>query len=113
MESSQYTKEIKGKDSSSKRECVTAGKAKSDSPDDESRDEEYDEDYYDEEDGGSTTPVPTTTTTSSTTTEKPIDHYYSHFDSKHEHDNFKVAQKFLEETHREKVTKVSSLSLSR
>uniref|UniRef100_T1JN54 Beta-amyloid-like protein n=1 Tax=Strigamia maritima TaxID=126957 RepID=T1JN54_STRMM len=34
------------------------------------------------------------------------DYYYSHFDAKREHEEFKAAEKRLEETHREKVTKV-------
>lgn len=53
-----------------------------------------------------TTKTTTTTTTSTTTTEKPVDYYFTHFDSKREHDAFKEAQKSLEDSHREKVTKV-------
>ncbi|CAN7983012.1 unnamed protein product, partial [Ixodes hexagonus] len=73
---------------------------------------EEDDDYYDdyssveEEETTSTTPSTTTSTTPGTTTERPVDHYFSHFDSKHEHDSFKEAQRNLEEGHREKVTKV-------
>lgn len=60
-----------------------------------------------------TTPVSSTTTptTSSTTTRPDIpsatpDYYFSHFDPKREHEEFKAAEKRLEDNHKEKVTKV-------
>lgn len=76
---------------------------------DEDDDDDSDEDYYydddyDEDDDIKTSS--TTTTTTTTTTERPVDLYLSHFDSQHEHEAFKSAQKALEENHREKVTKV-------
>lgn len=48
----------------------------------------------------------TSTTTTTTTTERPIDRYLSNFDSYREHDSFKLAEKNLEDAHRDKVTKV-------
>lgn len=84
--------------------------------DNSNEDEDYDDDYYDGEDydeddeddssRSSTSSSTTTTTTTTTTTERPVDYYYSHFDKKHEHELFKEAQKSLEESHRERVTKV-------
>lgn len=53
-----------------------------------------------------TTPAPTTTTTPPPTP----DPYFTHFDPHEEHKAYKEAQMRLEETHREKVTKVSTLS---
>lgn len=50
----------------------------------------------------STTTVSTTTTASSATS----DPYFSHFDPRTEHQSYKDAQQRLEETHREKITKV-------
>lgn len=60
----------------------------------------------------SATPTSTsTTTTTTTTTEKPTteatpDPYFTHFDPRNEHQSYKEAQERLEETHREKVTRV-------
>ncbi|XP_026313707.1 amyloid-beta-like protein isoform X2 [Hyposmocoma kahamanoa] len=51
----------------------------------------------------STTTTSTTTTTASTATSDP---YFSHFDPRTEHQSYKDAQQRLEETHREKITKV-------
>ncbi|XP_045451817.1 amyloid-beta-like protein [Melitaea cinxia] len=51
----------------------------------------------------STTTTTTTTTTASTATSDP---YFSHFDPRTEHQSYKDAQQRLEETHREKITKV-------
>ncbi|XP_034832549.2 amyloid-beta-like protein isoform X1 [Maniola hyperantus] len=50
-----------------------------------------------------TTASTTTTTTASTATSDP---YFSHFDPRTEHQSYKDAQQRLEETHREKITKV-------
>lgn len=81
-------------------------------------DEEDDEDELDEYDDGdwdtlsSTTAKSkstTSTSTSTTTTTTPVsapDPYFTHFDPRNEHQSYKEAQKRLEETHREKVTKV-------
>ncbi|GAB6024271.1 hypothetical protein CHUAL_008964 [Chamberlinius hualienensis] len=60
------------------------------------------------------TPTTITTTTSTTTkqftsTEIPTatpDYYFSHYNPKMEHDEFKAAEKRLEDGHRDKVTKV-------
>ncbi|XP_038212526.1 amyloid-beta-like protein isoform X5 [Zerene cesonia] len=51
----------------------------------------------------STTTTTTTTTTASSATSDP---YFSHFDPRTEHQSYKDAQQRLEETHREKITKV-------
>lgn len=53
----------------------------------------------------STTTVPSTTTEKSTPMPTP-DPYFTHFDPRIEHESYKQAQERLEETHREKVTKV-------
>ncbi|CAG9861162.1 unnamed protein product [Phyllotreta striolata] len=53
----------------------------------------------------STTPS-TTTTTERTTTMATPDPYFTHFDPRNEHESYKEAQERLEETHREKVTRV-------
>ncbi|XP_022912595.1 amyloid-beta-like protein [Onthophagus taurus] len=89
----------------------------SDAPNPE--DEEEDDDDYDDEDedwdttSTSTaatvkpTPAPTTTTTTMKTTSVPTpDPYFTHFDPRNEHQSYKEAQERLEETHREKVTRV-------
>lgn len=57
------------------------------------------------------TTTSTTTTTTTTTTERPSteatpDPYFTHFDPRNEHQSYKDAQERLEETHREKVTRV-------
>lgn len=39
------------------------------------------------------------------------DYYFSHFDPKKEHEEFKAAEKRLEDNHREKVTKVCNLNV--
>ncbi|KPJ12149.1 Beta-amyloid-like protein [Papilio machaon] len=56
----------------------------------------------------STTSTTTTTTTTSTTAASTAtsDPYFSHFDPRTEHQSYKDAQQRLEETHREKITKV-------
>jgi len=82
-------------------------------------DEEEDDDEYDESDQDwDTTPSSTTaaksattTTTTTTTTMKSTsvptpDPYFTHFDPRNEHQSYKEAQERLEETHREKVTRV-------
>ncbi|KAM7315180.1 amyloid-beta-like protein isoform X2 [Ixodes scapularis] len=90
--------------------CPTEGKSSKEEGKGTSSEEDEDYDDYssveEEEETTSTTPSTTTSTTPGTTTERPVDHYFSHFDSKHEHDSFKEAQRNLEEGHREKVTKV-------
>jgi amyloid beta A4 protein len=85
-------------------------------------DEDDDEDEYDDSDQDwDTTPASTTSaskqssttasTTSTTTTAKTTsvptpDPYFTHFDPRNEHQSYKEAQERLEETHREKVTRV-------
>lgn len=64
-------------------------------------DDYYEDDYSDEDREEIIAAAPATTTT-----ERPVDYYFSHFDSKHEHESFKEAQRNLEEGHRERVTKV-------
>ncbi|KRT85318.1 hypothetical protein AMK59_2419 [Oryctes borbonicus] len=83
----------------------------------DNEDDEYDDDYKEsDEDFGipsSTTAPPkpsstmssTSTTTEATTAPTP-DPYFTHFDPRNEHQNYKEALERLEETHREKVTKV-------
>ncbi|XP_048521559.1 amyloid-beta-like protein isoform X1 [Dendroctonus ponderosae] len=112
-------------DSNDDLEDVADDTELSDEPsiDDEDDDEEDDDDYDDSDwdtTSQSTTigmKVPTTsattttTTTSTTTTEKPTteatpDPYFTHFDPRNEHNSYKEAQERLEETHREKVTRV-------
>lgn len=68
----------------------------------EGYDDDDDEDYSDYEQGhkGSST------TTTTTTTETPLEHYYSHFDSKSEHDLFKQAEESLRRIQLEKMKKV-------
>lgn len=90
--------------------------------DDEDDDDEDDDDYDDADwdttpqsttSGIKATPTTTstTTTTTTTTTERPSteatpDPYFTHFDPRNEHQSYKDAQERLEETHREKVTRV-------
>ncbi|CAH1970443.1 unnamed protein product, partial [Acanthoscelides obtectus] len=82
-------------------------------------DDEEDEDDYDDDDNWDTTPGSTTgafrsstsapstsTTTVKSTTVPTPDPYFTHFDPRNEHDSYKAAQERLEETHREKVTRV-------
>nr|CAI5867932.1 unnamed protein product [Callosobruchus analis] len=82
-------------------------------------DDEEDEDDYDDDDNWDTTPGSTTgayksstsapftsTTTARSTTVPTPDPYFTHFDPRNEHDSYKAAQERLEETHREKVTRV-------
>lgn len=80
-----------------------------------SDDDDEDIDDYDETDwdamnpSSSTSKSTTTSTTTTTTTSAPVsapDPYFTHFDPRNEHQSYKEAQKRLEETHREKVTKV-------
>lgn len=77
-----------------------------DADDEDADDDDYYDDDYDDDDDLNLKTSTTTTTTTTTTTERPVDVYLSHFDSQHEHEAFKTAQKSLEENHREKVTKV-------
>jgi len=94
----------------SKRKEKETKNVKDDADDDDSDEDEDDDDYYDddydEDDTPSSSSSTTTTSTTTTTTERPLDSYLSHFDSQREHDTFKSAQKSLEETHRDKITKV-------
>ncbi|CAG4951057.1 unnamed protein product [Parnassius apollo] len=81
-------------------------------------DDAEDDDYTDSDDSAwprpetssapSTTSTTTTTTTTSTTVASTAtsDPYFSHFDPRTEHQSYKDAQQRLEETHREKITKV-------
>lgn len=82
-------------------------------------DDSEDDDYTDGDDSAwprqdstaapSTTTTSTTTTTTTTTTQSSTatsDPYFSHFDPRTEHQSYKDAQQRLEETHREKITKV-------
>ncbi|XP_068627677.1 amyloid-beta-like protein isoform X2 [Battus philenor] len=81
-------------------------------------DDAEDDDYTDGDDSAwprpetsspsSTTSTTTTTTTTSTTVASTAtsDPYFSHFDPRTEHQSYKDAQQRLEETHREKITKV-------
>jgi len=70
--------------------------------------EYYDDDYEDEQIKSSSTTSTTTTTEkpSTTTTETPLEHYYSHFDSKNEHNLFKLAEETLKRMQLEKMKKV-------
>lgn len=65
-------------------------------------DDDDDDDYWDYEQDrkGSST------TTTTTTTETPLEHYYSHFDSKSEHNLFKLAEGSLRQIQLEKMKKV-------
>lgn len=92
----------------------------SDDPTMEDDDDDEDDDDYDDSDWdttpSSTTAVykattPSTTTTTTTTTMKSTsvptpDPYFTHFDPRNEHESYKEAQERLEESHREKVTRV-------
>ncbi|XP_057663566.1 amyloid-beta-like protein isoform X1 [Diorhabda carinulata] len=92
----------------------------SDDPTIDDEDDEDDDDMYDEDIDWDTTPssttsgykstvpstTPTTTTTEKTTTIATPDPYFTHFDPRNEHESYKEAQERLEETHREKVTRV-------
>ncbi|KAL3265430.1 hypothetical protein HHI36_009634, partial [Cryptolaemus montrouzieri] len=83
---------------------------------DDEDDDEEDLDEYDDGDwdslssttakAKSTTTSSTTTTTTATTPVSAPDPYFTHFDPRNEHQSYKEAQKRLEESHREKVTKV-------
>lgn len=88
--------------------------------DDSSGEDEYEEDEYEEDDddeydddssswsgpSGSSSTTSTTTTTTTTTTERPIDFYLGHFDLVHEHDEFRRAEKAVENDYRDKITQV-------
>ncbi|XP_018567872.1 amyloid-beta-like protein isoform X1 [Anoplophora glabripennis] len=93
----------------------------SDDPNIDDEDEDEDDDDYDDIDwdttpssttiaykplASSTTTTPSTTTTTRTTTVATPDPYFTHFDPRNEHESYKEAQERLEETHREKVTRV-------
>ncbi|GBP37869.1 Amyloid-beta-like protein [Eumeta japonica] len=80
-------------------------------------DDAEDDDYTDGDDGAwprpassaapaTTLSTTTTTTTSTTAAAATSDPYFSHFDPRTEHQSYKDAQQRLEETHREKITKV-------
>ena len=95
-------------DDAKQKEKDNEEKTDNDDGDDDDDDDYYEDEDYDDDDTDDTfkTSSTTTTTTTTTTTERPVDYYLSHFDSQHEHDAFKTAQKSLDETHRDKVTKV-------
>lgn len=107
--SNSIAKEVRDSDSDKE-----SAKEESDDDEDDEDEDEDDEDYYDDDyddadedvPSSTTTTTTTSTTTTTTTTERPIDVYLSHFDSQREHDSFKSAQKNLDESHRDKVTKV-------
>ncbi|XP_048483397.1 amyloid-beta-like protein isoform X2 [Plutella xylostella] len=82
-----------------------------------SRDDDGDDDDYTDGDDNAwprpestaqppTTAATTTTTTTTTASTATSDPYFSHFDPRTEHQSYKDAQQRLEETHREKITKV-------
>ena len=70
----------------------------------EDDDEYYDDDY--EENEKDTAAKSTSTSTTTTTTETPLEHYYSHFDSKNEHNLFKLAEDSLKKIQLDKMKKV-------
>lgn len=83
--------------------------------DDDEDDDDYDDTDWDTTPASTTstsktTTSPTTTTTTTTTTKSTSaptpDPYFTHFDPRNEHQSYKEAQERLEETHREKVTRV-------
>ncbi|KAJ8979479.1 hypothetical protein NQ317_000355, partial [Molorchus minor] len=92
----------------------------SDDPNIDDDEDEDDDEYYDDIDWDTTpsstttvykstvssTTTPSTTTAVRTTTAPTPDPYFTHFDPRNEHESYKEAQERLEETHREKVTKV-------
>jgi len=71
--------------------------------DDEYYDDDYHDDDYKEENSIRSS---TTTTTTTTTTETPLEIYYSHFDSKNEHNLFKMAEDSLKKIQLEKMKKI-------
>jgi hypothetical protein len=73
---------------------------------DEDDDDYYDDDYKDENEKDTKASSSTTTTTTTTTTETPLEHYYSHFDSRNEHNLFKLAEESLKKRQLEKMKKV-------
>lgn len=73
--------------------------------DDEDEDE-YDDDSSSWNGGENSSTSTTTTTTTTTTTQRPIDHYLSHFDVAHEHDEFRRAELAVENSYRVKITNV-------
>ncbi|KAJ8949479.1 hypothetical protein NQ318_005946 [Aromia moschata] len=92
----------------------------SDDPNIDEDDDDEDDDDYDDIDWDTTpsstttvykptvssTTTPSTTTTTKSTTVATPDPYFTHFDPRNEHESYKEAQERLEETHREKVTRV-------
>lgn len=68
----------------------------------EDDDEYYDDDYEENEKDADKS----TSTTTTTTTETPLEHYYSHFDSKNEHNLFKLAEDSLKKIQLDKMKKV-------
>lgn len=79
---------------------VSTNKKLSSKMNQEEDDDEYYDDDYEENDAKSTS------TTTTTTTETPLEHYYSHFDSKNEHNLFKLAEDSLKKIQLEKMKKV-------
>lgn len=68
----------------------------------EDDDEYYDDDYEENEKDA----AKSSSTTTTTTTETPLEHYYSHFDSKNEHNLFKMAEESLKKIQLDKMKKV-------
>lgn len=81
---------------------VSTGKKLSKISTQEDDDDEYYDDDYEENDSVKST----STTTSTTTTETPLETYYSHFDSKNEHNLFKLAEESLKKIQLEKMKKI-------
>jgi amyloid beta A4 protein len=121
---------LKGKEQEIFDEEVTTDDEEEDDDDEEDNDtedgveeeEEEDDDYVEEDTSSSTagtlpTPSPTPAparhlqpASSAPVTQVPTpDPYFTHFDPRLEHQAYKDAQQRLEEMHREKVTKVSTL----
>lgn len=82
---------------------VSTGKKLSPKMNQEEDDDEYYDDDYEENEKDAAKSSSTTTTT---TTETPLEHYYSHFDSKNEHNLFKLAEDSLKKIQLDKMKKV-------
>ena len=71
-----------------------------------SENEDDDDDIYDDEYEEKDEESGSTTSTTTTTTETPLEHYYSHFDAKTEHQQFKMAEKALKDIQTKKMSKI-------
>lgn len=85
---------------------VSSGKklSKISNQDDDDDDEYYDD--YEENEKDNAIKLTSTTTTTTTTTETPLEIYYSHFDSKNEHNLFKMAEESLKKIQLDKMQKI-------